>query len=304
MSELDGISEDFPFESKFVDVLDSSMHYVEEGDGDPMLFLHGVPTSNYMWRNILPTVSEQARCIAPDLIGFGQSAKPDIEYSIFDHIKYIEAFINALDLKNITLVLHGWGSIAGFHYAMNNPENIKGIVFYESHIRPTVNWDMLSLPVQQFAALFSGEEASYNEIINENFFINEALPTGVLRRLSSEELRHYSAPFATPESRKPLLKYVHELPVGNGPDDVVALIDAYSEKLKKSSLPKLMFYAVPGFITTIDTVQWAKNNLTDLELVDLGEAMHFAQETSPKLFANELVEWYSAIASAEKSKIH
>lgn len=302
MSERDGISEDFPFESKFVDVLDSTMHYIDQGNGDPMLFLHGVPTSSYMWRNIVPKLSEHARCIAPDLIGYGKSGKPDIDYSIFDHIKYLEAFIEKLDLKNITLVLHGWGSIPGFHYAMNHPDNVKGIVFYESHVRATLNWDMLSLPVQQLASLFTSEEASYQAVMNDNFFINEALPSGVLRDLTAEEMRHYSEPFLTPESRKPLLRYVHELPVGNGPDDVVELIRDYSAKLKASPLPKLMFYAVPGFITTIDTVQWAQNNLSNLEVVDLGEAMHFAQETCPKLFSNELIEWYQSIETPEKSE--
>lgn len=296
MTTTEKISSDFPFESKYVDVLGSKIHYVDEGSGDPMLFLHGVPTSNYVWRNIIPILSQDARCIAPDLIGMGKSDKPDIGYSIFDHIRYIEAFIEALQLKNITLVLHGWGSLIGFHYAMNHQENIKGIVFYESHVRPTLEWDMLSLPVQQFASLFSDEQRSYEEVIKNNFFIKTALPSGVLRKLSDEEMIHYSEPYSTHESRKPLLQYVHEFPVGNGPNDVVDLIKDYSNKLKQSNTPKLMFYAVPGFITTIDTVQWAKDNLSHLEAVDLGEAMHFVQETNPKLFGNELLEWYREIS--------
>lgn len=295
MKQAEGISSEFPFESKYVEVFGSNIHYVDEGSGDPMLFLHGMPTSNYLWRNIIPEVSKEARCIAPDLIGMGKSDKPDIEYTIFDHIKYIEGFIEALDLKNITLVLHGWGSLIGFHYAMNHQDNVKAIVFYESHLRPNTTWDMLSLPVQQLASVFTDQETTYREVVKNNFFITQALPSGVLRTLSEKEKRYYSEPFSTPESRKPLLQYAHELPVGQDTGEIVDLISDYSEKLKSSTLPKLMFYAVPGFITTIDTVQWAQSNLNNLEVVDLGEAMHFVQETDPKLFANELLEWYQAL---------
>lgn len=295
MEQSSRISAKFPFESKFVEVNGSKIHYVDEGEGDVMLFLHGIPTSNYLWRNIIPQLSKNVRCIAPDLIGMGKSDKPDIKYSIFDHIKYIEGFIKALKLKNITLVMHGWGSVIGFHYAMEHPENIRALVFYESHVRATVRWDMLSLPVQQFASLFSDEETTYQEVMKNNFFINTALPTGILRDLKDEEFARYREPFETEESRKPLLQYIRELPVGNGPDDVVEMMRDYSEKLKHSNIPKLMFYAVPGFITTIDTVKWAIDNLPNLEVRDLGEALHFVQETNPKLFSDELMDWYSTL---------
>ncbi|MCB1828547.1 MAG: alpha/beta fold hydrolase, partial [Coxiellaceae bacterium] len=223
------------------------------------------------------------------------SDKPDIEYSIFDHIRYVEAFIAKLGLKNITLVLHGWGSVIGFHYAMEHQENVKGIAFYESHVRATISWDMLSLPVQQMASIFTDQDTSYREVMVNNFFINTALPTGILRQLTDEEMKHYAEPFKTKASRKPLMTYVQELPVGSIDDDVMALIRAYSAKLKESTIPKLMFYAVPGFITTIENVQWAKENFPNLELKDLGEALHFIQETNPLLFAHELDEWYLSL---------
>lgn len=298
MKVQENISADFPFESKYVEVLGSKLHYIDVGEGDPMLFIHGIPTSSYMWRNIIPEASKDARCIAVDLIGMGKSDKPDIDYTIFDHIKYIEEFIKALDLKNITLVLHGWGSIIGFHYAMNHQDNVKGIVFYESHVRATIKWDMLSLPVQQIASLFTDEETSYREVVQNNYFIKTVLPTGVMRDLSPDEMKHYEEPFKTQESRKPLLQYIHELPVGSDQqEEIVQLIRDYSSKLKESKIPKLMFYAVPGFITTIDTVQWARDNFENLEVVDLGEALHFAQETNPHLFANEMMEWYQQITT-------
>ena len=289
------ISEDFPFESKYLEIDNVKIHYIDEGEGDPMLFLHGVPTSNYVWRNIIPTLSKSARCIAPDLVGMGKSDKPKIDYTVFDHIKFIEAFIEKLGLKKITLVLHGWGSVIGFHYAMRNEKNVKAIAFYESHVRATAQWDMLSLPVQQFAMLFDDRNRSYHEVVEKNFFIDTVLPTGVIRDLSDTELSHYRKPFESPEDRLPLWQYIQELPVGKDRTDVVNLIDDYSKKLRTSKLPKLMFFAVPGFVTTIDTVNWCRENLQNLEIIDLGEALHFVQESNPTAFAENLQQWYQEL---------
>jgi haloalkane dehalogenase len=130
------ISAEFPFESNYVEVLGSQMHYIDEGEGDPILFIHGNPTSSYLWRNIIPYVEPYGRAIAVDLIGMGKSDKPDIGYRFVDHAKYLEAFIEKLDLKNITLVVHDWGSALGFNYAMQNEDNIKGIAFMEAFLMP------------------------------------------------------------------------------------------------------------------------------------------------------------------------
>lgn len=289
------ISDKYPFKSHFIDVDGAKMHYIDEGKGDPIVFLHGIPTWSYVWRNIIPILSKTNRCIAPDLMGMGKSDKPDIEYTIFQHNEYIEKFIEKLGLKNITLVLHGWGSVPGFHYAMKHQDNVKAIVFYESHVRATIHWDMLSLPVQEFASIFNNREKSHDMVINENFFINTALPSGMLRDLTPEEIKNYLEPYKSPESRKPLWQYVLDLPTGKE-TDVVEMIRGYSMKLRESDIPKLMFYAVPGFITTIDTVQWCKDNIKNLDIVDLGEAMHFAQESDPELFAHEIQKWTSSIS--------
>lgn len=282
--------------SKTVDVLGSKIHYLEQGEGDPILFLHGMPTSSYVWRNILPALSDQARCIAPDLIGMGRSDKPDIEYRVFDHIKYIDEFIATMGLKNITLVLHGWGSVVGFDYARRHESNIKGLAFFESHVRPTTDWNMLSLPVQQFASLLRRPGASYRAIVQQNYLVKKLLPKGVMRNLTPEEINEYLAPFPTIESRKPLWQYVQDLPLGEGPDDVVELITRYSKWLEKTSIPKLMLYAIPGFITTVATVQWARDHLKNIDLVGLDDVLHFAQESVPELLSEKLREWYLAIA--------
>jgi haloalkane dehalogenase len=301
MNTTINISSAFPYQSKYLEVFGSKIHYIDEGEGNPIVFLHGIPTSSYLWRNIIPYLSGSARCIVPDLIGMGKSGKPDIEYRIFDHIRYIEAFINQLNLKNITFLLHDWGSVIGFDYAMRNKNKVKGLAFLEAHIRPVMDWSMVSLPVQELSTILHTPDGGYDVIMNSNYFVNKVLPHGCLRKLSDEEMKHYREPFDTPESCKPLWQYLQDLPLGDGPKDVVELITNYSQQLQKSQIPKLMMYAVPGFITTISTVQWARQHLPNLSLVDIGDALHYAQETNPDTIGMELKNWFlDSVQSKER----
>lgn len=288
------ISADFPYESNYIDVYGSRMHYIEQGEGDPILFLHSVPVSSYVWRNVIPHIATLGRCIAPDLIGLGKSDKPNIEYTIDDHIKYINKFIETLKLKRITLVIHGWGSIIGFDYAMKHENNCKGLVFYEAYIR-SFNEDDVSLPFQEQMYLLQEqqEDATYDILMNGSEFIDKVLPQAMLRTLSKEEMSHYREPFLINGSEKPLLKYLEEL-MHEG-SRVNKIIREYSEKLKKSQLPKLMLYSVPGFITTIATVMWAKENLPNLEINEVGEALHYAQESNPVLMGEIISIWLQGI---------
>jgi len=291
------ISASCDFDSHFLPVLNEKIHYYDEGSGDPMLFLHGVPTSAYLWRNTIPVLKKTARCIAPDLIGMGKSSKPAAcTYRIFDHINYMDAFISQLALDRITLVLHGWGSLVGFDFARRHPGKIKALVFYESYIKPETHWNELSLPVQQLATLLRNPKASHRAIVEQNYLIEKLLPRAAIRHLSDEEMAHYRAPFLTPASRAPLWQYVQDLPLGTKePEDVVALIENYSKWLQKTSIPKLMLYAVPGFITPIATVSYAKQHLKNLTMVALDDALHFAQETMPLQFAKAILSWYQAL---------
>lgn len=289
------ISPDFPYESRYEEVLGSQLHYVEQGEGDPVLFLHGVPTSSYLWRNIIPYLSDYARCIAVDLIGMGKSDKPDIPYRIFDHIRYIEAFIEKMQLENLTLVLHGWGSPIGFDIAMRNPSRIKALAFIESHIRPVQDWTMVALPVHELSQVLNSPDGGREIIMNSQYFVNKVLPAGVLRRLTEEEIENYRAPFVEPGSCLPLWQYLQDLPLGKGNSDVVELITQYSMKLQQSPIPKLMMYALPGFITTMATVEWAHQNLPELTMVDIGEALHYAQESKPHVIGGELKNWYKSL---------
>jgi haloalkane dehalogenase len=284
--------------SKFLKVYDTEIHYIESGEGDPILFLHGVPVSSYVWRNIIPLLSNQGKCIAPDLIGMGKSGKPDVEYTLADHIKYIDEFINKLNLRNITLVLHGLGSAVGFDYAMRNEPNVKGIAFYEAYLPNLTDQQRSSLLVQNINHHLKKDlDGARKKIVDENYLLNKLLPANIFRQLETDELENYHQPFKKPEHRKPLWQYVKEFSMLEGYDNAVAKVAEYSEKLTKSMLPKLMLFAVPGFLTPMDTVNWCVKNLPNLEIADLEEGMHLAQESNPDLFGQILKDWHNKIVA-------
>jgi haloalkane dehalogenase len=277
---------------KWIDIDGTKIHYTEAGSGDPILFLHGIPASGYIWRNIIPHLATLGRCIAPDLVGMGQSDKPNIDYSLKDHIHFIEKFINALNLKRITLIMHGWGSVIGFDYAMRHEKNCKGLVFYEAFLR-SLNDSEISLPYQE-------QLLSYQETLTESFagmdgvsFIEKTIPQYVMRTLSNDEMEHYRKPFLNENASKSLWQYIKELPNGN--NEIDHFIADYTKKLTKSNLPKLMLYSVPGFITTIATVMWAKEHLPNIEIIDIGEELHMAQESSPDVFGETISVWMQGV---------
>jgi len=271
--------------TKFVDIYGSKMHYVEAGQGDPILFLHGIPTSSYLWRNVMPLLAPLGRCIAPDLIGFGKSDKPNIAYTVFDHIKYIEKFIETLGLKRITIIMHGWGSVIGLNYAMNHEKNCLGVVFYEAFLRSID----LSLPYQEQLASLSEVEMSGAE------FVDTVLPQHIMRELSSEEMGQYRRPFMQEGSEKPILQYLQELPRGDNASDIDKLIEDNADKLTQSYIPKLFLYSLPGFITTFANIMWAKEHLPNLEIAEIGEELHLAQESCPKLIGEIISVWLQGI---------
>lgn len=277
-------------QSHDIEVIGVQLHYVEVGYGDPILFLHGVPTSSYIWRNIFPYLAELGRCIAPDLVGFGASGKPSIRYSINDHIKFINAFIEKLKLKNIILVMHGWGSIIGFNYAMQHEANCKGLVFYEAFLRP-LNNDDISLPLRE--QMMNFEEID-QAVVNGIPFVDRMIPQMTMYSLDKEIMQAYREPFLTEKSTKPILQYLYELP-RDDKSEVNRLIKDYSKKLTHSSLPKLMLYSLPGFITTMATAMWAKEHLPHLEIADIGEELHLAQEVYPQVIGETISVWLQGL---------
>lgn len=286
-------SYDFPYESKYIDISGSKIHYIEKGQGDPILFLHTIPTSNYIWRKVIPYLTPLGRCIAPDLIGFGKSDKPNIQYSVLDHINYINQFIEKLNLKRLTLVLHGWGSLIGFHYAMQNEKNCKGLVFYESFLRP-FQGENVSLPWREQIAELEAEQ-NFDAEINGIKFVDQVLLQGMLNPLSPNDLSYYHAPFLNGNNQAPLKQYFYELPRGDGKSMVDKVISEYDKKLIASNIPKLMLYSIPGFITTIADVIWAKEHVKRLEIVEVGEDLHYAQESNPTLMGEAISIWLQGV---------
>ena len=282
------------YPSHYVEIDGSKIHYIELGQGDPILFLHGVPTSSYVWRNILPYLAPLGHCIAPDLIGFGYSDKPDIDYSIDDHIHYMEGFIDTLNLKKIKLVMHGLGSVIGLHYAMHHEKNCTGLVLYEAFLRALNNQDM-SLPLEEQLSVLIEQEGEQDLMRNGISFIDKMMPQVVMQPLTVAIMNCYRQPFMENGTAKPIVQYLKELSNRDSKSKMNKLIIHYSKKLTHSPLPKLLLYSVPGFITTIATVMWAKEHLPHIEIIDLGEELHLAQETHPQLMGEAMSVWLQGV---------
>ena len=289
------ITAEYPYTPHFVEVSGSSMQYADEGEGDPILFLHGNPTSSYLWQNIIPHVTSVGRAIAPDLIGMGRSDKPDLDYRFFDHVKYLEGFIEKLGLKNITLVVHDWGSALGFYYAMRHQDNVKGLAFMEAILAPVPSWDMFPQDARELFQGFRTPGVGWDMIVNRNMFVEQVLPMAVVRELSQAEMDHYREPFKEPVSRKPVWRWPNEIPIAGEPQEVVDAVSSYNQWLKQSDLPKLLFHGSPGALVSPQMVEWTKLNLQNLDTVDIGPAIHFLQEDNPDLIGAELAKWYGKL---------
>jgi len=288
------ISSKFPFESKFIEIKGSKMHYIDVGKGDPMLFLHGQPTSSYLWRNIIPHLQANARCIAPDLIGMGKSGKPDIAYTFEDHYDYLEKFIEKLNLKNITLVIHDWGSGLGFHYAKNHPNNIKGIAFMESLIKP-MTWSDFPNEYKIIFRMIRAPFIGWLMLSVANMFLKKVVPDSIIRKLSKEEFDYYKKPYPTIASRKPVRVWPLQLPISGKPRRVHKIIAAYNKWLTESDIPKLCLYAHPGAIIKEKEVEYIKNSFPNTKMVDIGKGIHYLQEDNPHIIGKEIAKWYSKI---------
>ena len=289
------ISADFPFDKKTLSVLGSQMSYVDEGTGPTVLFLHGNPTSSYLWRNIIPYVTAAGyRAVAPDLIGMGDSGKPDIGYTFGEHAAYLDAFIKKADLKDITLVVHDWGSALGMRYARLNPENIQGLAFMEAIIPPAFpapSYEAMGEAGNMFKALHT-EGVGEEMILENNFFVEQVLPKmGVARGLTDAEMVHYRAPYSTKQSRLPILQWTREIPIAGQLKTTHDVVTDNGAWLTSSSVPKLYFYASPGAINPAPVVEWVTGNVPNLETHFLGKGAHFLQEDHPALIGTGIADW-------------
>jgi haloalkane dehalogenase len=268
-----------PHPRQRVRVLDSGISYVDVGTGDPIVFLHGNPTSSYLWRNIIPHVSDLGRCLAPDLVGMGQSGpSPRGAYRFADHAHYLDAWFEALDLRtNIILVLHDWGSALGFYRAYRFPTHVRAIAYMEAIVQPRRWADFPQGRDQIFRALRS--EQGEHLVLNENVFIETVLPRSIIRRLGDAEMDAYRKPFLQREARVPMLVWPRELPIEGEPADIVAVVERYGEWLASSPIPKLFINAEPSALLTDRARKVCRSWPNQREVCVKG--IHFVQEDSP-----------------------
>ena len=300
------ISGNFPFQKQRKPILGHEMAYVEVGEGDPIVLLHGNPTSSYLWRNVIPHLRPLGRCIAPDLMGMGDSDKlPNSgpgSYRFVEQREYLDALLEALNVhKRVTLVIHDWGSALGFDWANRHRDAVKGIAYMEAIVRPQGwdHWDVMNMrPFLEALRSEAGEKM----VLQENFFIEKILPGAVLRTLSTEEMTEYRRPFAEPgEGRRPTLTWPREITIEGDPADTTAIVGAYADWLATSDVPKLFLKAEPGALlgggANLDTVRkWP----AQIEVTVKG--VHFIQEDSPDKIGHAIADWMKSL-SGNPSKI-
>ena len=289
------ISAAFPYKKQRQKVLGSEMAYVEVGEGDPIVLLHGNPTSSYLWRNVLPHLQPLGRCIAPDLIGMGDSDKlPDSgphSCRFVEHRRYLGALLEALGVRErVTLVIHDWRSALGFDWANHHREAVKGIVFMEAIVAPQSrdHWDKMGMGAALEALRSKAGEAM---VLQDNYFIEQILPNAIIRTLSDEEMAEYRRPFAEPgEGRRPTLTWPRQIPIEGEPADVSAAAAAYADWLGTSNVPKLFLKADPGAILANDSLVDLVRGWPAVTEVPVA-GIHFVQEDSPDEIGRAIVDW-------------
>jgi haloalkane dehalogenase len=277
-----------------VDVLDSTIHYERAGDS-PFVYLHGNPTSSHVWRNVLPRTGG----LAPDLIGMGRSGKPDIPYRFADQARYLDAWFDALELEDVTLVGYDWGGALAFDWAARHPERVRGIAFFETILKPLA-WDEYPPAARERFRAFRSPGIGERLVLEENVFITQALTATVLTPLSDADYATYAAPYPTPESRRPLLEWSRSSPIGGEPADMVARVESYDAWLATSDVPKLLltFDSSPTLLIGPELTAWCAANIANLEIRPCGPAGHLAPEDQPEAIATAVADWASLAIDA------
>ena len=282
---------------KTIAVNGKTMSYVEMGEGDPIVFQHGNPTSSYLWRNIMPLLQDQGRCIAIDLIGMGDSDKledsgPD-RYTLLEHREYFNGALEALGVADrVTFVIHDWGSALGFDWANRHRDAVMGIAYMEAIVRP-MTWDQWP---EAARSIFQGLRSPAGEemILEKNVFV-EVLIGSILRDLSEEEMEVYRRPFNNPgEDRRPTLTWPRQIPIEGEPVEVVELVQSYADWLAQSDLPKLFINAEPGAILIGPQREFCRSWPNQQEVTVTGN--HFLQEDSPDDIGQAIARWRKQLA--------
>jgi haloalkane dehalogenase len=286
-----------------VNLLGSSMAYREAGNAEApvALFLHGNPTSSYIWRNIIPLVARTTHCIAPDLIGFGQSGKPDIVYRFADHVRYLDAFLDKAGISSAFVVAHDWGTALAFHLAARKPEFIRGLAFME-FIWPMRTWEDFDADGRETFKKFRTPGVGEKMILEGNVFVEQVLPGGIVRKLTDEEMSVYRAPFLTPESRRPTWRFPNELPIAGEPADVNSTLEKAHRALAHSSYPKLLFTGNPCVLVSPTFAQSFAKGLKNLRVVQLGVGRHYLQEDHAEVIGATINEWLIGLGVGSSPK--
>jgi len=285
---------------KYATIKGLSMAYEDVGAGDPIVFLHGNPTSSYLWRNVIPRLSSSYRCIAPDLIGMGESEKlsqsgPE-SYRFVEHREFLDALLDSLDLGDrITLVIHDWGSGLGFDWANRHRDRVVGIAYMEAIVRP-MDWESWPETARSiFKAMRS--DAGESIVLEKNTFVDRILPASIIRDLSAEEMASYRQPYLEPgESRRPTLTWPRQIPIEGSPSDVYDIVSSYATWMAENDLPKLFINADPGMILTGAQREFCRSwrNQTEVTV----DGLHFIQEDSPDEIGAAILAWRSELIGA------
>lgn len=285
------------YKKKYLEIKGKRIAYIDEGEGDPIVFLHGNPTSSYLWRNVMPELAGKGRLIAPDLIGQGDSDKLDPadgpeRYSFHVAYDYLNQLLELLSVSNnVTLVIHDWGSALGFHWANMHRDAVRGIAYMEGIVMP-MEWD--DWP-EAARGIFQGFRSDKGEdlVLNRNMFIEGVFPGSIMRKLSEEEMNEYRRPFQTPDDRQPMLNWPRSIPLGGEPADMVKLVGNYGQWLSDSPLPKLFINAEPGSILVGRQREFCQSWPNQKEVVVKG--LHFIQEDSGPEIGQAIAEWLDSI---------
>jgi len=288
------VSEIHNIEQNFIDVHGSKIAYLEIGKGNPVIYIHGNPTSSYLWRNVMPHVSQTHRNIAIDLIGMGNSDKPDISYTFADHYRYVSGFIDALEIKSVTIVGHDWGAALAWEYARRNPEKVAAIAFMEGVLPP-------SFPVSSFEVMgeemggmfraFKDPTQGVQMVIEDNIFVEKLLPNMINRKLGEVAMNSYRAPFTSKESRKPILVWPREVPIAGEPESTVRVLSKIGDFMGRTKMPTLLLYADPGVIVPREAISWYVDKISNLETVFIGQGLHYIQEDQPDAIGLAIADW-------------
>ena len=280
-----------------ISINNKNIAYAESGSGDPIIFLHGNPTSSYLWRNITPHLESQGRCICIDLIGMGDSDKLDNpdenSYQFEEHYHYVNAAIESLtNGENTTFVIHDWGSALGFNWCYHNPDSVKGIAYMEAIVKE-MTWEDWR---DEAKGIFQGfrSDAGESLVLEKNYFVERVLPGSIIRRLSDEEIEEYRRPFLNPgEDRRPTLSWPREIPIEGQPANVCEIVNQYAEWMQTNDIPKLFINAEPGAITTGRIRDFCRSWKNQTEVTVKG--VHFIQEDSPDDIGKAISTWYKNI---------